>query len=64
MIVNRFLVFLLRKFLLLKCLNSEVIFVMMNNIAHGEIVKIIAKLEKKAYIDAPGYIISADFELF
>lgn len=30
----------------------------MNQVAHSEIVKIIDKLEKKAHLDSPGYIIN------
>lgn len=42
--------------LLAKCSRKKAYF-NMNQVAHSEIVKIIAKLEKKAYLDAPGYII-------
>ncbi|XP_074039760.1 voltage-gated inwardly rectifying potassium channel KCNH6 isoform X3 [Leptinotarsa decemlineata] len=48
-IVHKVLLFLVAKLLLIKCLRESAVFsVIMNSIAHGEIVKIIAKLEKKA----------------
>lgn len=43
--------------LLAKCSRKKAYF-NMNQVAHSEIVKIIAKLEKKAHLDLPGYIIT------
>ncbi|XP_072383066.1 voltage-gated inwardly rectifying potassium channel KCNH6-like isoform X1 [Diabrotica undecimpunctata] len=52
--ISRVLLFLLTRTLLVRCLgNSVAYFLIMNSIAHGEIVKIIAKLEKKSVSNSP-----------
>lgn len=43
-------------FIFAKCSRKKAYF-NMNQVAHSEIVKIIAKLEKKVHLDSPGYII-------
>lgn len=58
-VIYRVLRFVVTNTLLVRCLGDSVaFFVIMNSIAHGEIVKIIAKLEKKTPggINGPGII--------